>query len=247
MTVHDLFRHTSGLTYGPFGDSLVQRHVSRQATCWTASRPMRRWSPSWPPCRCSASRGRRSNTACRPTCWVASSKWWLARPSTTSSPTAWRARWACMRRAFALIERDGAGLALPRRHAGAPKACLFDYDAAHPPKWHSGGAGLLSTAGDYARFCQMLLNGGVLDGVRVLSRSSVALMLSDHLPADSGYGGSTTGLGHQRADARARTGLRVRRRRAQGPRFESQCPARSATSSGAARWAPISGPIRASS
>jgi CubicO group peptidase (beta-lactamase class C family) len=39
----------------------------------------------------------------------------------------------------------------------------------------------VSTAADYLRFSQMLLNGGQLDGVRVLSRSSVALMASDHL------------------------------------------------------------------
>ena len=50
-----------------------------------------------------------------------------------------------------------------------------------PRKSYAGGAGLLSTPGDYARFLQMLLNGGELDGVRVLSRSSVTLMTEDHL------------------------------------------------------------------
>ncbi len=45
----------------------------------------------------------------------------------------------------------------------------------------SGGAGGLSTAGDYLRFCQMLLNGGTLDGQRILSRSTIKLMTSDHL------------------------------------------------------------------
>src|SRR3981081_4769099 len=44
-----------------------------------------------------------------------------------------------------------------------------------------GGAGALSTAIDYLRFGQMLLNGGELDGVRVLSRSTIKLMTSDHL------------------------------------------------------------------
>jgi CubicO group peptidase (beta-lactamase class C family) len=53
---------------------------------------------------------------------------------------------------------------------------------AEPPRFLSGGDGLVSTAADYARFCQMLLNGGELDGVRVLSRATVALMLADHLP-----------------------------------------------------------------
>ena len=45
----------------------------------------------------------------------------------------------------------------------------------------SGGAGLLSTASDYARFLQMMLNGGELDGVRLISRKTVELMTTDHL------------------------------------------------------------------
>jgi CubicO group peptidase (beta-lactamase class C family) len=53
---------------------------------------------------------------------------------------------------------------------------------AEPPRYLSGGGGLVSTAADYARFCQMLLNWGTLDGERVLSRATVALMLADHLP-----------------------------------------------------------------
>ena len=44
-----------------------------------------------------------------------------------------------------------------------------------------GGSGLVSTAGDYLRFYQMLLNGGELDGVRLLSRKSVELMSADHI------------------------------------------------------------------
>ena len=54
-------------------------------------------------------------------------------------------------------------------------------DVSAVPANDSGGAGGVSTAADYLRFSQMLLNGGQLDGVRVLSRSSVALMASDHL------------------------------------------------------------------
>ena len=44
-----------------------------------------------------------------------------------------------------------------------------------------GGGGLFSTVGDYARFAQMLLNGGELDGVRVLGRKSVELMSRNHV------------------------------------------------------------------
>ncbi|HXA99375.1 MAG TPA: serine hydrolase domain-containing protein [Steroidobacteraceae bacterium] len=49
------------------------------------------------------------------------------------------------------------------------------------PGFESGGGGLVSTAGDYARFLQMLLNHGRLDGVRLLSRKTVELMTADHL------------------------------------------------------------------
>jgi CubicO group peptidase (beta-lactamase class C family) len=48
--------------------------------------------------------------------------------------------------------------------------------------WPSGGGGLVSTAEDYARFCQMLLNEGEFNGLRLLSASTVAQMLSDQLP-----------------------------------------------------------------
>lgn len=50
-----------------------------------------------------------------------------------------------------------------------------------PRSYFSGGAGLASTSGDYARFLQMLLNGGELDGVRLLSPKTVQLMTSNQL------------------------------------------------------------------
>jgi len=61
-------------------------------------------------------------------------------------------------------------------------AVPYDVDVSEPPRIPSGGDGLYSTAGDYLRFAQMLLNGGSLDGERVLSPSTVALMRSNHLP-----------------------------------------------------------------
>lgn len=55
------------------------------------------------------------------------------------------------------------------------------------PKWFSGGGGMVSTAADYARFCQMLLNGGQYGGVRIASRKTVQLMTQDHLPPGTQY------------------------------------------------------------
>ncbi|MBD8909067.1 serine hydrolase [Methylorubrum zatmanii] len=75
-----------------------------------------------------------------------------------------------------------------------------------PPPLASGGGGLVSTAGDYLRFCRMILNLGELDGVRLLGRKTVELMLTNHLPGDlaamgqprfaeSSYAGIGFGLG----------------------------------------------------
>jgi CubicO group peptidase (beta-lactamase class C family) len=50
------------------------------------------------------------------------------------------------------------------------------------PGFVSGGGGLVSTAADYLRFCRMLLNGGELDGARILSPKTIELMTTNHLP-----------------------------------------------------------------
>ncbi|MDB5492750.1 MAG: beta-lactamase [Phenylobacterium sp.] len=53
-----------------------------------------------------------------------------------------------------------------------------------PPALESGGGGLVSTAADYLRFTTMLVNGGELDGARILAPKTIALMASNHLPGD---------------------------------------------------------------
>jgi CubicO group peptidase (beta-lactamase class C family) len=55
-------------------------------------------------------------------------------------------------------------------------------DVAEKFTWRSGGGGMVSTAADYARFLQMFANGGQLDGVRLISRKSIDLMTADALP-----------------------------------------------------------------
>jgi CubicO group peptidase (beta-lactamase class C family) len=78
-----------------------------------------------------------------------------------------------------------------------------DRDVSKPTTLFSGGGGLVSTAADYLRFCQMLLNGGELDGVRILSPTTVRRMTTNALPpgirfASGSVGplvGSTFGLG----------------------------------------------------
>lgn len=68
-------------------------------------------------------------------------------------------------------------------------------DYSKPPVFPSGGGGLVSTASDYMRFCQMLLNGGALDGQRILSPLSVKLMRTNMLPEAARTMGPGTGFG----------------------------------------------------
>jgi CubicO group peptidase (beta-lactamase class C family) len=68
-------------------------------------------------------------------------------------------------------------------------------DYSKPPVFPSGGGGLVSTASDYMRFCQMLLNGGTLDGQRILSPLTVNLMRTNMLPQSAPTMGPGTGFG----------------------------------------------------
>jgi CubicO group peptidase (beta-lactamase class C family) len=63
------------------------------------------------------------------------------------------------------------------------------WDLTKPTTLFMGGGGLASTAPDYLRFCQMLLNGGELDGVRILSPETVRLMTTNTTPPDMPFAG----------------------------------------------------------
>jgi CubicO group peptidase (beta-lactamase class C family) len=78
-------------------------------------------------------------------------------------------------------------------------------DFTKPPPVESGGGGSVGTSADYARFCQMILNGGQLNGVRILSPASIALIGTDLLeptvmgdpdrPRIFSFGGDALGFG----------------------------------------------------
>lgn len=82
------------------------------------------------------------------------------------------------------------------RQMGGPHTGQGAY-ASGPRTAFSGGAGLLSTAHDYARFMQMLLNGGELEGVRLLSPTTVTLMTSNHVGTLYQNGALGWGLGFE--------------------------------------------------
>ena len=73
--------------------------------------------------------------------------------------------------------------AFPKDYLTGEPVRIPHASAEFKPQWDSGGGGATSTATDYMRFLQMLLNGGELDGRRYLSRPTVAYMTSDHLGA----------------------------------------------------------------
>ena len=81
-----------------------------------------------------------------------------------------------------------------------------DYPYRGPRTYFSGGGGLCSTAEDYYRFCQMMLNKGELNGVRLLSRKSVELMTQDHVQGKRDDGGYGLGFGVY-SDAKSLTEL----------------------------------------
>jgi CubicO group peptidase (beta-lactamase class C family) len=79
--------------------------------------------------------------------------------------------------------------------ADGPFVYSADYPVRGPKKLFSGGAGLVSTAGDYLRFCQMMLDGGKAGNIRLLSRKSVELMTEDQLGKISPEQGFGLGFG----------------------------------------------------
>jgi CubicO group peptidase (beta-lactamase class C family) len=89
---------------------------------------------------------------------------------------------------------------MPNDRAISPTTRLRD--VMQPRKAESGGAGMVGTIGDYARFCQMLLDGGTFQGRTYLKRETIALMASDHIGPETRiardwayYPGPTSGFG----------------------------------------------------
>jgi CubicO group peptidase (beta-lactamase class C family) len=91
---------------------------------------------------------------------------------------------------------------------GPPDSVLAD--VTQPTKLFSGGGGLVSTAADYLRFGQMLLNRGELDGVRILSPATVKQMTTNALPSDIRFAGNVGGLVGPQAGSTWGLGFAVR-------------------------------------
>jgi len=186
ITVADLLTHTSGLTYGLFGNTPVDSIYTRAqffGPGWTTTKladslaqlpllfsPGEKWNYSFS----TDVLGRVIEVASGTTLdrFLDSA---LFRPLRMSM-TGFRATPAMLARVIPVFTRMPDG----KLQAMAP---LLTPDYTTPGELLSGGGGLLSTAGDYLRFAQMLLNRGQLDGRRVLKPETVDLMLRNHVPA----------------------------------------------------------------
>ena len=186
MTVQDLLRHTSGLTYAAFGDSPVQM-------IWRDAQPMTEDQTSAEMV---------AKLASLPLMFEPGTTWEYSMStdvlgrvvevvSGQDLPDFIDAR---ISRPLGL--RDTGFAATGDRATRVAEAQIDPATGARPQmrnvtnpgRWASGGGGAVSTAADYLRFCQMLLNGGELDGTRILAPKTVALMASDHLPPGCDYG-----------------------------------------------------------
>jgi CubicO group peptidase (beta-lactamase class C family) len=192
-TIQDLLRHTSGFTYDVFGDSLVKRayqtanvrnnnqtlagFTSRLAELPLAYHPGTTWEYSVS----TDVLGRVIEVVSGvPFDQFVSDR--VLKPLKMTST------------GFFVPESDAGRLAEPQLDSttGTQPVLLGGLDVTRRPSFPSGGGGLVSTAADYARFSQMLLDGGELDGARLLSPHTIALMTADHLPP-----GTPIGLGGQ--------------------------------------------------
>jgi CubicO group peptidase (beta-lactamase class C family) len=186
MTVQDLLRHTSGLTYAAFGDSPVQM-------IWRDAQPM---------AEDQTSAEMVAKLASLPLMFEPGTTWEYSMSTDVLGGVVEvvsgqdLADFIDTRICRPLGLRDTGFAATGERSERVAEAQLDPAtgsrpqmrDVSRPARWMSGGGGAVSTAADYLRFCQMLLNGGELDGTRILAPKTVALMASDHLPPDCNYG-----------------------------------------------------------
>jgi len=172
MTVQDLMRHTSGLTYGLFGNSPVDQ-LYRKANIFGAD----------------SLAGMVKTIATMPLLHQPGEAWEY---SVSTDVLGRVVEVASGMDLASFIEMRITGplkmvdTGFWVKQSGLPRIAQADtpnpVDPGKKPAIFSGGGGMFSTAGDYARFSQMLLNGGILDGLRILSPKSVAMMTSDQIP-----------------------------------------------------------------
>ena len=195
MTIQDLFRHTSGLTYAAFGGTQVHARyraagignlaeTNETLVTKLASMPLL-YQPGT-----TFEYGMSTDVLGRVVEVVSGKTLDVFLEERILGPLRMRDT------SFRLAPEHRERFAQPLLSASGmnPLNIVYDLDGP-PPQYLAGGAGLLTTAHDYLRFASALLGRGTFDGVRLLSRKTVALMTADHLPPGCGYGPFTRLLG----------------------------------------------------
>jgi len=187
-TLQDLLRHTSGLAYGELTKNSLVKDAYTQAGIYQASIDFDARTPS------SAEMVERLGKA--PLAQQPGTVWEYSlsvdvQGRIIEAVTGQRLGDFLQARLFQPLKMKDTGFAvsaanLPRLAEPFPKdsatgAAVKLIDVSQTPGNESGGAGAVSTAGDYLRYCQAMLDGGQLDGARIVSRPTVRLMTSDHL------------------------------------------------------------------
>jgi CubicO group peptidase (beta-lactamase class C family) len=184
MTVEHLLTHTSGLTYGFFGDSPVDR-IYNQSGFFTQAEGLADFAERVATLPLLASPGDRWNYSVSTDI--------LGRVVEVASGQSFDA--FLQARILDPLEMGDTSFVVPPEkrdrftaNYARPSGTLQMIDSpvdgqyTQPPRWLSGGGGLASTASDYIRFAQMLLQDGKLGEVRILAPETVRAMRSNRLP-----------------------------------------------------------------
>jgi CubicO group peptidase (beta-lactamase class C family) len=180
ITIRDLLRHTSGFTYAWAGKSLVRERYAAANfydPALTAAQAMSKLSTL--PLQAQPGTTWEYGLSTDVLAWVVEAVSGMGFDRFVAQRITEPLRMHDT--AFWVEPEKLARVAEPRGEAAA-RAPARPPAGARPTRIQ-GDTGLTSTAGDYARFCQFLLNGGELDGVRLVSRQAIDAMRSDQLPA----------------------------------------------------------------
>ena len=187
-TIQDLLRHTSGIAYGELTKNTLVRDAYIKANVYKPSLDYD--SRELPGTQMAEQLGKAPLSQQPGTAWEYSLSVDV-QGRVVEAVTGKRLVDFMQERLFTPLKMADTGFYVPASKTGRlaepfPKdpATGVDnklIDVSKVPGNDSGGAGAVSTAGDYLRYCQAMLNGGQLDGARILSRSTVTLMASDHL------------------------------------------------------------------
>ena len=184
MTVEHLLTHTSGLTYGFFGDSPVDR-IYNQSGFFTQAEGLDDFAQRVAALPLLASPGDRWNYSVSTDILGRVVEVAAGQPFDAFLQARILDPLEMHDTAFVVpVDKRGRFAANYARPDGALQMIDSPVDGQYtrPPRWLSGGGGLTSTASDYIRFAQMLLQDGELDDVRILAAETVRAMRSNRLP-----------------------------------------------------------------